>query len=960
VAVSRVRPVSQTSPLRPSVPSSSPQSGPQLCGPEGHQRKLAASERLAALADTGLLDSPAEAAFDRFTRLAAKWLRVPVALVSLVDDRRQFFKSAVGLPERWAVSRETPLSHSLCQYGVSTGEPLIVMDAREHPWLKDNLAVSELGVIAYAGVPLVTSEEQVLGMFCVVDSEPRKWSEDDVATLRELASMVGTEIELRARMRALKIAEETRESDRALLRSVLDCMEDSVVVTTPDGNVIMTNHAAQRSRPAEALQTAESLAKFGIFLADGVTALDIASAPSTRALAGETVRDVELLRRVEGEPDQVYSVNSSPIRDSSGTVRAAVSVGRDVTKSRAAQQTLERNEALLRTVVQNLPNGAVLLFDMELRYLMADGDQLLASMEFTTPDLIGKTPYDVVPPERAENVAARYRKTLRGEIQEFEVKRGERTFAVTAVPVRHECGVIIAGMTMVYDVTALKRVQEELRQQTLVFQSTLEHMREGVVMVNARGEYAVFNQAAKSLLGAPPQAQDIPKTLEKMRFFQADGVTPMSADEEPLGKALRGQTAFPTDVVVRTGDDAPPVHLHVTVDPIIDEENMLVGTVAVMHDVTAQRSAELSAREQSASVELLQAIAEAANTAHNTRDAFQATLDRVCAFMTWPVGHVYLVHGKTLKTSGWWHDDEPARFAGFRARTSSMEFTLDVGMIGQVLGSGLATWLSDLSDKATFTRSESAVAAGLNSGFAFPVLIEDEVVAVLEFYSERREDADLRLLSMMANCGTQLGRVVERERARKAAEERADAIRSQSIRDELTGLYNRRGFLELARQQLRIAEREERSGLLFFVDLNGMKQINDELGHDEGDRALIDTADVLRETFRISDVVSRLGGDEFVALMLDANVAQIEVFATRIKQAMAVRNSQGLRRYRLSASVGASPYDAQRGDTIESLLARADGMMYEQKHARRAGLILSMAPAAARSSEPARKNDRGA
>ncbi|MEI9949126.1 MAG: sensor domain-containing diguanylate cyclase [Pseudomonadota bacterium] len=329
--------------------------------------------------------------------------------------------------------------------------------------------------------------------------------------------------------------------------------------------------------------------------------------------------------------------------------------------------------------------------------------------------------------------------------------------------------------------------------------------------------------------------------------------------------------------------------------------------------------------------------------------------------MNWPVGHVYLVQGKTLKSSGWWHDDEPERFLHFRQRSSDNELALDEGMVGQVQGSGLATWLSDLSEEITFLRSQSAVEAGLKSGFAFPVLVEDEVVAVLEFYSERREDADLPLLSMMANIGTQLGRVVERERARKAAEDRAEAIRSQSIRDELTGLYNRRGFLELARQQLRIAQREGRKALLFFVDLNGMKQINDELGHDEGDRALSDTADVLCEVFRISDVVSRLGGDEFVALMLDADASQVEAFALRIRQAMATRNAQGLRRYRLSASVGASPYDAERGQTIESLLAQADAVMYEQKRARRAGLIFSLAPARElTASEPVRKNDRGA
>ena len=936
--------MSNVSHLRQPVQSLSPESGAQSGGPDGHFRRLVDEKRLSALTASALLDTPAEAAFDRFTRLAARLLGVPMVLVSLVDDHRQFFKSAVGLPEPWAARRETPLSHSFCQYGVTTNEPLIVIDARQHPWLKENLAITELGVIAYAGIPLVNTEAQVLGMFCVIDSAPRAWSEEEIATLRELAAMVGTEIELRAHVRALREAEESREGDRALLRSVLDCMEDSVVVTAADGTVILTNHAAQHARSTEVLRSAENIAQDGIFMPDGLTPLNVANAPFKRAMAGETVRDVEFIRRVPGEPDQIHSVNSSPIRDASGVVRAAVSVGRDVTKSKMAQQTLERNEALLRTVVQNLPNGAVLLFDMDLRYLMADGEQLLASMGLSTRDLIGKTPYDVVPAERAEPVANRYRRTLRGEVQEFEVKRGDRTFAVTAVPVRHECGVIIAGMTMVYDVTAHKQVQEVLREQTLVFQSTLEHMREGVVMVNAQGEFGVFNQAAKSLLGAPPHARDIGGTLKKWRFFQADGRTPMALAEEPLGKALRGEATFPTDVVLRMDDDAPAVHLHVTVDPIVDERNELLGTVAVLHDVTAQRAAEQSARAQAASVELLQGIAEAANTAHDVRDAFQAALERVCAFMNWPVGHVYLVQGKALQTSGWWHNDDPARFAGFCARSASMEFKLDECMIGQVLGSGLATWVSDLSDQTVFLRSESALQAGLSSGFAFPVLIDDEVVAVLEFYSERREEADLRLLSTMANIGTQLGRVVERERARKAAEERAEAMRSQSIRDELTGLYNRRGFLELARQQLRLAQHEGRPALLFFVDLNGMKQINDEFGHDEGDRALNDTADALREIFRPSDVVSRLGGDEFVALLLDADVSQVEVFAARIRQAMATRNAQGTRCYRLSASVGASPYDADRGQTIESLLAHADTVMYEQKRARRAGLISSIAP----------------
>ncbi|MDQ5851569.1 MAG: diguanylate cyclase, partial [Chloroflexota bacterium] len=107
------------------------------------------SARLAALQQLALVDSPAEAAFDRLTRLAVRMLQVPVALVTLVDKDRQFFKSCVGLPEPWASQRETPLSHSFCQYPVASREPLIITDARTYLLVQDNLAIPDLKVVAY-------------------------------------------------------------------------------------------------------------------------------------------------------------------------------------------------------------------------------------------------------------------------------------------------------------------------------------------------------------------------------------------------------------------------------------------------------------------------------------------------------------------------------------------------------------------------------------------------------------------------------------------------------------------------------------------------------------------------------------------------------------------------------------------------------------------------------------------
>jgi signal transduction histidine kinase len=185
--------------------------------------------RLAALRETALLDTPPEEAFDRLTRLASHALNVPVALVSLVAEDRQFFKSCIGLDEPWASARETPLSHSFCQHAVASGEPLVIDDARETPLVRDNIAVRELDVIAYAGIPLRTSDGAVLGTFCAIDHEPRAWSEADIAFVREMAQSAMTEIELRGAVRQLEDARAEAEGAAIALRE-LQAISDAALV----------------------------------------------------------------------------------------------------------------------------------------------------------------------------------------------------------------------------------------------------------------------------------------------------------------------------------------------------------------------------------------------------------------------------------------------------------------------------------------------------------------------------------------------------------------------------------------------------------------------------------------------------------------------------------------------------------------------------------------------------------
>lgn len=160
-------------------------------------------------------------------------------------------------------------------------------------------------------------------------------------------------------------------------------------------------------------------------------------------------------------------------------------------------------------------------------------------------------------------------------------------------------------------------------------------------------------------------------------------------------------------------------------------------------------------------------------------------------------------------------------------------------------------------------------------------------------------------------------------------------LRAMSLTDPLTGLYNRRGFFTLAEQQLRMASRTGRGLLLFFADMDGLKQINDTVGHAEGDRALQEVAAVLRQTFRISDILARLSGDEFAALAIDAPGNAAHILTTRLQENIEARNAPGGLPFELSLSLGLTRYDPAHPCSIEDLLNRADALMYDHKRSKR-------------------------
>ena len=353
-------------------------------------------QRLAALHELGLLDTPAEQAFDRLAKLAARILHTPVALVSLVDNNRQFFKSCLGLPEPWSRWRETPLTHSFCQHVVASGKPLVIADARCDPVLLDNLAIRDLNVIAYLGSPLILPGGQVVGSFCVIDSKPREWTNEEISIVRDLAASVMTEINLRHEQSSLERRVQERTADliatnedlrksESRYRELVELAADGIFISNAEGHFVDINPAGC----ALSGYTRDEILHRSF--SDLIPEADRERDPPRFGdlHAGRTViRERNILRK-DGTIVPV-EVNVKQLPD--GRLQGIV---RDITERKRAQADLAGTNEQLRELLTNMVDGFVRL-DREWRYVFVN--QRAGEMFSRQPQaLIGQSIWEEFP-----------------------------------------------------------------------------------------------------------------------------------------------------------------------------------------------------------------------------------------------------------------------------------------------------------------------------------------------------------------------------------------------------------------------------------------------------------------------------------------------------------------------------------------------------------------------------------
>ena len=340
-------------------------------------------------------------------------------------------------------------------------------------------------------------------------------------------------------------------------------------------------------------------------------------------------------------------------------------------------------------------------------------------------------------------------------------------------------------------------------------------------------------------------------------------------------------------------------------------------------------------------IELLHRIAAKANAAASTREALSYAIAEICTHTGWAFGNVYLADDASrdaLVAPQIWFAENSEPLMPFITETLERTFARCVGLPGRVLDTRMPEWLVDIGNADNFLRRDAARQCGLHSAVAFPVCVQDEVVAVMEFFARENMAEDAEVLELMAQIGVQLGRVIERERL-------TAKLYFDALHDSLTGLPNRVLFGERVSIALKRRERHPDYGVaVLFLDLDGFKFINDSLGHQVGDEVLVATgrrlADVLAAQAAAQMAVradwpmvtlARLGGDEFTVVVEDFyDEAVPHAIADAMLAALAEPHRVGGSEIHSGASLGLA-FAHQLNPTAQDLLRKADTAMYEAK-----------------------------
>ena len=388
-----------------------------------------------------------------------------------------------------------------------------------------------------------------------------------------------------------------------------------------------------------------------------------------------------------------------------------------------------------------------------------------------------------------------------------------------------------------------------------------------------------------------------------------------------LDSALAGLSPFEMEYrLARPNGDIRWVYERANV--VTDQTGEIAGLRGICQDVTERREAADHLRRRTVLLDMLRHITVAANESSDLREALESCLQQICSTFGWPVGHAVLLGPGNVVDGNLWFLAHPDRFGRYQRAVDARPQPDAAGIAGMVLQSCEPVWVEDTSAAVPGGTLRAASEAGLRSGFGFPVAGDDGVAAVVELFSRERRNVDPDFVEATLQGATQLGRVVERIRARDY----------RSMHDPLTHLPNRSLLMDRLRQALRCLRPGSGLVAVMFMDLDNFKLINDTLGHDVGDRVLTTIADRLAGSVRRGDVAGRYGGDEFLVLcdQVPSTDRIVEIAARLLEIVAEPINLDEHGKTVVTGSVGIA-IARKPGARAEDLVRHADAAMYTAK-----------------------------
>ncbi len=454
---------------------------------------------------------------------------------------------------------------------------------------------------------------------------------------------------------------------------------------------------------------------------------------------------------------------------------------------------------------------------------------------------------------------------------------------------------------------------------------------EGIIVLDTQGKHSFVNPSAARMLGYPVSELTGVESHSLWHYNKSDGST-YPEEECPIYAAYKDGKVHSGDDEIFWRKDGTYFPVQYTSTPII-EVGEILGAVVTFMDITKRKRMEKSLKLDEERLESLLKLTRMDVTSEKEITDF--ALEEAVRLTRSKGGYLHFFDEdkQTIHLFSWSKDV-------LETCTAEQDHHYPLTSAG--------IWADSVRFKKVVIHNDYQSLAhkrGLPEGhfhlirhLGVPIFDGNRIVGVTGVGNKEDpyDTSDARQITLFMH---NMWRIMQQKRLEQEREKLVIELKELSLKDELTGLYNRRGFLSIMTQQCAVVKRVQKNAMLIFIDLDGLKLINDRYGHAEGDQALIRTADILKNTFRETDIIGRIGGDEFAVFGMIMDDKNFDTVTSRIKEKFEKRineyNAQTEKPYRISLSYGISFAEYQNEFSCDSMLSEADEKMYFQKQKKR-------------------------